>query len=46
MGGGHGDHGHAFKVPDWKIMKVEGIGPLEDIQRTLAAKGLKDPWLR
>ena len=35
-----------MKVPDWRIYKIEGIQELEYIRDTLAAKGLKDPWLR
>ncbi|XP_017275651.1 NADH dehydrogenase [ubiquinone] 1 beta subcomplex subunit 3 [Kryptolebias marmoratus] len=41
-----GDHGHGkLSMPDWRQWKVEGT-PLERTQRELAAKGLKDPWLR
>ncbi|XP_018671885.2 NADH dehydrogenase [ubiquinone] 1 beta subcomplex subunit 3-like [Ciona intestinalis] len=31
--------------PHWSQWKVEGT-ELEDVQQRLAAKGLKDPWLR
>ncbi|KAI5703627.1 NADH dehydrogenase [ubiquinone] 1 beta subcomplex subunit 3 [Diaphorina citri] len=46
--GGHGDHHHEppFKVPDWRVMKLENCPPLQNVERALAAKGLKDPWLR
>lgn len=46
MGGdGHG-HGHGkMPMPDWRQWKVEGT-PLEFTQQRLAARGLKDPWLR
>jgi hypothetical protein len=33
-------------VPDYKMYKVEGIPRLEEVQRLLKARGLKDPWLR
>ena len=49
-GHGHGDHGHGhhekFTIPDWKQYKVEGLKDLEWTRQQLAAKGLKDPWLR
>uniref|UniRef100_A0A8D8QLZ6 NADH dehydrogenase [ubiquinone] 1 beta subcomplex subunit 3 n=1 Tax=Cacopsylla melanoneura TaxID=428564 RepID=A0A8D8QLZ6_9HEMI len=45
--GGHGHHFEPpFKVPDWKKMKVENCPQLQNVERALAAKGLKDPWLR
>ncbi len=49
--GGHGDHGHHdhhhdFKIPDWKQYKVEDAPELVTLRNMLAAKGLKDPWLR
>lgn len=44
-GHGHG-HGEKFQVPDWKSYKVEGIPELEELQRMLSARGLKDPWIR
>lgn len=45
--GGH-DHGHhePYKVPDYKIYKVEDIPQLLTVKRALAAQGLSDPWLR
>jgi NADH dehydrogenase (ubiquinone) 1 beta subcomplex subunit 3 len=43
MGKGH----HALpKVPDPSIYKVEGCEILMNLQKKLAAKGLKDPWIR
>ena len=45
MGGGHEGH-EKFVCPDWKQYKVEGIKELEYVQKKLAEKGLKDPWLR
>lgn len=45
MGGGHEGH-EKFVCPDWKEYKVEGIKELESVQKRLAEKGLKDPWLR
>ncbi|RZC31929.1 NDUF B12 domain containing protein [Asbolus verrucosus] len=43
MGGGHHE---PYKVPDYRIYKVEDIPQLATTQRALAAQGLKDPWLR
>jgi len=48
---GHGadSHGHGhekFKIPDWRQYKVDGIKDLEWTRSQLAAKGLRDPWLR
>ena len=47
-GEGHGHHHHheKFVVPDWKQYKVDGIKELEWTRENLAAKGLRDPWLR
>lgn len=43
--GGH-DHHHApYKVPDYKIYKVDAP-ELVQVERALARQGLKDPWLR
>ncbi|XP_066952032.1 NADH dehydrogenase [ubiquinone] 1 beta subcomplex subunit 3 [Macrobrachium rosenbergii] len=42
MGGG----GAPYKVPDWRIYKVENAPELVNVQRALASHGLKDPWLR
>ncbi|KAK4291267.1 hypothetical protein Pmani_035883 [Petrolisthes manimaculis] len=36
----------AWKVPDYRIYKVEEIPELLQVQRALASHGLKDPWLR
>jgi len=41
MGGGD-----KFAVPDWKQYKIDGIPDLENVQKRLAAHGLKDPWIR
>ena len=43
-----GDHHHVQipKVPDPSIYKIEDSELLMDIQKRLADKGLKDPWLR
>ncbi|XP_044745597.1 NADH dehydrogenase [ubiquinone] 1 beta subcomplex subunit 3 [Coccinella septempunctata] len=47
--GGH-DHGHhhgpPYTIPDYRIYKVEDAPLLLRTQNALAAKGLKDPWLR
>ncbi|CAG0892050.1 unnamed protein product [Darwinula stevensoni] len=50
MGGG-GEHGHGHspipKVPDYKSFQVGDHTPeLQNLQRMLAYKGLKDPWIR
>jgi len=45
MGGDHHHH-HKIKIPDYKIYKVEDVPELMAVKRVLAAKGLKDPWLR
>lgn len=42
-GGGHHD---IPRVPDYKIYRVEDVPELMITKRALAAKGLKDPWLR
>lgn len=50
-GMGHGgDHGHGHghdkvELPDYRQWKVEGT-PLEEVQRRLAKRGLRDPWAR
>ncbi|XP_026293983.1 NADH dehydrogenase [ubiquinone] 1 beta subcomplex subunit 3 [Frankliniella occidentalis] len=47
MGGDHHHHGPPYKVPDYRTYKVDENSPeLLQIQRALAAQGLKDPWLR
>lgn len=43
---GHGHHGDPYKVPDYKIYKVEDVPQLLKTQQALSAQGLKDPWLR
>jgi len=41
-----GDH-HAYPpIPDAKIYKVENIPKLIALRERLAARGLKDPWIR
>jgi len=45
-GHGHGHHGPPYEIPDWRIYKVADIPRLVTIEKALAAKGLKDPWLR
>ncbi len=39
-------HVEAFQAPDWRLFKVENAPELLSIQNRLAARGLKDPWLR
>uniref|UniRef100_R4WTB8 NADH dehydrogenase [ubiquinone] 1 beta subcomplex subunit 3 n=1 Tax=Riptortus pedestris TaxID=329032 RepID=R4WTB8_RIPPE len=48
MGGDHGhhDHGERYKIPDYRIYKVQDAPELVAVENALAAKGLKDPWLR
>lgn len=45
MGGDHGHHGLP-KIPDYKIYKIEDVPEFVKLKTALAAKGLKDPWLR
>ena len=46
MGGGH-HHGERLPIPDYKIYQVgEHTPELLKVERMLAAKGLKDPWMR
>uniref|UniRef100_A0A7R9DK69 NADH dehydrogenase [ubiquinone] 1 beta subcomplex subunit 3 n=1 Tax=Timema cristinae TaxID=61476 RepID=A0A7R9DK69_TIMCR len=49
MGGnghGHDHHKPTYKVPDWRIYKVESAPELMQVKNLLAQKGLSDPWLR
>lgn len=34
------------RIPDWRKFKVEDTPELLEVQKKLAARGLKDPWLR
>lgn len=43
--GGHG-HGTPYTVPHYSQFKIDGIPELEEVQRELAKRGLKDPWIR
>lgn len=43
--GGHG-HGEPYKIPDYKIYKVADAPELLEVEKALASKGLKNPWLR
>jgi NADH dehydrogenase (ubiquinone) 1 beta subcomplex subunit 3 len=46
MGGGH-HHNERLPIPDYRIYHVGDHTPrLQRIERMLAAKGLKDPWMR
>ncbi len=46
MGGGH-HHSERIPIPDYRIYQVGDHTPeLQKIERMLAAKGLKDPWIR
>lgn len=44
MGGSH-EHS-SLKIPDYRIYKVADVPQLAQVERALAAQGLKDPWLR
>ncbi|PIK53836.1 putative NADH dehydrogenase [Apostichopus japonicus] len=35
-----------YHIPDWKTWKVEDVPELMSLKQRLAAKGLKDPWIR
>ena len=39
-------HVDNFKSPDWRKFKIANAPELVSVQQRLAAKGLKDPWLR
>ncbi|CAH1788893.1 unnamed protein product, partial [Owenia fusiformis] len=41
MGGGE-----KFQIPDWRMYKAKDLPMLTDLERALAARGLKDPWIR
>lgn len=43
--GGHDHHHEPYKVPSYKIYKIEAP-ELVEVQQSLARQGLKDPWLR
>ncbi|NXM71594.1 NDUB3 dehydrogenase, partial [Serilophus lunatus] len=51
VGMGHGnEHGHGhghgkMELPDYRQWKIEGT-PLEEVQKRLAKRGLRDPWAR
>uniref|UniRef100_A0A182JK70 Protein aurora borealis n=2 Tax=Anopheles atroparvus TaxID=41427 RepID=A0A182JK70_ANOAO len=45
MGHGHG-HGPPYKVPDASTYKIADAPELVEVERALARRGLKDPWLR
>ena len=47
MGGDHHHHGPPYKVPDYRIYKVDHNTPeLLEMQNLLKSRGLKDPWMR
>lgn len=43
-----GAHGHEppYKVPDHSIFTIQGVPQLQELEKKLAEKGLKDPWIR
>ncbi|CAG9571018.1 unnamed protein product [Danaus chrysippus] len=43
--GGHG-HGAPYTIPKYTEFKTKGIPQLEELEKALAQKGLKDPWIR
>ncbi|CAH0403275.1 unnamed protein product [Chilo suppressalis] len=43
--GGHG-HEPPYKVPHYSQFQIKGIPELEELEKALAQKGLKDPWIR
>ncbi|XP_069355611.1 NADH dehydrogenase [ubiquinone] 1 beta subcomplex subunit 3 isoform X1 [Maniola hyperantus] len=43
--GGHG-HGPPYTVPKYTDFQIKGIPQLEELEKALAQKGLKDPWIR
>ncbi|XP_004927327.1 NADH dehydrogenase [ubiquinone] 1 beta subcomplex subunit 3 [Bombyx mandarina] len=43
--GGHG-HGPPYTVPHYSQFTVKGIPQLDELEKALAVKGLKDPWIR
>lgn len=44
--GGHDHHHEPYKVPDYRIYKVEDVPLLMKTKNALEARGLSDPWLR
>lgn len=43
---GHGHHEAPYKIPDYKIYKVENVPKLLQVKKALESQGLRDPWLR
>ncbi|KOB67607.1 putative NADH dehydrogenase [Operophtera brumata] len=43
--GGHG-HGPPYEVPPYTQFCHKGIPQLEQLEKALCEKGLKDPWIR
>ncbi|XP_045505426.1 NADH dehydrogenase [ubiquinone] 1 beta subcomplex subunit 3 [Colias croceus] len=45
--GGH-DHGHGppYTIPHYSQFQIKGIPELEEVEKELAKRGLKDPWIR
>lgn len=43
--GGH-SHEPPYKIPSYTTFKVQGIPELEELEKALAKKGLRDPWIR
>ncbi|XP_049880271.1 NADH dehydrogenase [ubiquinone] 1 beta subcomplex subunit 3 [Pectinophora gossypiella] len=43
---GHGHHEPPYTIPSYKEFKIDGIPQLQELERALAQKGLKDPWIR
>ncbi|KAF9807068.1 hypothetical protein SFRURICE_011212 [Spodoptera frugiperda] len=43
--GGHG-HGPPYKIPSYEQFTIKGIPQLEELEKALEKKGLRDPWIR
>ncbi|KAM3955805.1 NADH dehydrogenase [ubiquinone] 1 beta subcomplex subunit 3 [Aphomia sociella] len=43
--GGHG-HEPPYKIPPYTQFQIQGIPQLEELEKALAKKGLRDPWIR
>jgi NADH dehydrogenase (ubiquinone) 1 beta subcomplex subunit 3 len=46
MGGDHHHHKPTVKIPDWRLYKVADVPELANVEKALARRGLKNPWLR
>ncbi|KAG6460513.1 NADH dehydrogenase [ubiquinone] 1 beta subcomplex subunit 3 [Manduca sexta] len=46
MGGHEHAHGPPYKIPPYSQFTTKDIPQLQELEKALAAKGLKDPWIR